>query len=156
MLKVYSLFLDKVEVKWKTTVTLEHQRTIQPQVIHVGYPTMYRAKVISYSVWEIVSKNNFTTDISELVYINTLILIYQSSGKVNYSCPILKHKDRGISLDYIEVKITHFSISDCCNIISITDSDPLSAKMQWHSLSRVQYVRQSICRVRHHVAMGQG
>jgi hypothetical protein len=56
------------------------------------------------------SSNNFTTNISERLHISNVKEAYQSTNKVNYIRPMLKHNDRCTGLDYIEEMLSHLAL----------------------------------------------
>jgi hypothetical protein len=56
------------------------------------------------------SGDNFTIDISELLYISNVKDGYSTSNKVNYTRQILKYDDHRSGLDYIEETLCYLAL----------------------------------------------
>jgi hypothetical protein len=61
--------LIKFEAWWKATGIQELRKMIEQCVIHFGYPKMHLASLISETIWQMGSGDNYTTNISERLYI---------------------------------------------------------------------------------------
>jgi hypothetical protein len=91
--KEFSIHLIKFEASWETIGIQALRKTIEPHMIHFGYPMIHLVSHISQSIRRMGSGDNFTTDISERLHIANVKEAYQSSNKVNYIRQMLKHND---------------------------------------------------------------
>jgi len=62
------------------------------------------------------SSDNFTTDISDRLYMANVKEVYRSSNKYNYIQQMLKHNDRCTCLDYIEETLSYLALQGWYNI----------------------------------------
>ena len=100
--KEFSIRLIELEC-WSETIGIHGLRKpIEQFVIHLGSPRMHLVSHISQSIRQMGSGDNFTTAISERLYIAKVDGAYRSSNKVNYIRQMLKHNDRCSGLDYME------------------------------------------------------
>jgi len=67
--KEFSIRMIKFEACWETIGIQALWKTIEPSIIHFGYPKMHVVSHTSQSICRMGSGDNFTTDISERPHI---------------------------------------------------------------------------------------
>ena len=77
------------------------------------------------------SGDNFTTDISEGLYISHVKEAYRSTNKVNCIRQMLKHNDQCIGFDYIQETLSYFALQGWYNMDSAKIFNLLSAANNW-------------------------
>jgi len=65
----FSIRLIEFEAWWETIGIQALRKSIEQHIIHFGYPKMHLVSHISESIRQMGSGDNFTTDISERLYI---------------------------------------------------------------------------------------
>jgi len=128
-----SIRLIEFEAWWETIGIQALRKTIQQRVIHFGYPMMHLVSHISESIRRIDSGDNFTTDISERLYIAKVKEAYRSSNKVNYIRQMLKHNDWCTGLDYMEETLSYLALEGWNDVDSLKVLNPLSITDKWCS-----------------------
>jgi hypothetical protein len=68
-IKEFSIPLVEFGAWWQATGIQELRETIEQRVIHLGHPMIHLVSYISQSIRRMGSGDNFTTNISEWLYI---------------------------------------------------------------------------------------
>jgi len=105
----------------------ELRKSIGQRVINCGYPKMHLVSLISESIRQMGSLDNFTTDISEQLHIGNVKEAYRSTNTVNYIQQMVKHNDRCTSLDYMKETLSYVALQCWYNIDSAKVFNQLSA-----------------------------
>ena len=81
--KEFSIHLIEFEAWWETIGIQALRNTVQPCMIHFGYPMMHLVSHISESIRRMGSGDDFTTDSSERLHIANVKEAYRCTNKVN-------------------------------------------------------------------------
>ena len=125
--KEYSIRL--VDFKpWLQAIGMQELRkTIEQRVIHLRYSKMHLVSHIAEAIWRMGSGENFTTNISERLYIGNVKEAYQSTNKVNYIQQMFKYNNQCTGLDYMEETLSYLALQGWYNIDSVKVFNLLSA-----------------------------
>jgi len=90
-----AFYMDLIEfAAWWPTISFSHiKKTIEQCITHFGYPNMHLVSSLSVSIGEMCSRDNFTTDNSELLHISNVKEACLSSNKVKFIRQRLKIND---------------------------------------------------------------
>ena len=125
--KEFSICFVGFEAWWQAICVQKLLKTIEQRVIHFVYPKMHHVSHRSESIRQMGSGENFTSDISERLLIGNVKEACQSTNKVNYIQPMLKHNDRCTGLDYMEETLSYLAHQDWYDIASAKVFSLLSA-----------------------------
>jgi len=122
----------------------ELRKTIEQRVIHFRYRMMHLVSHISESLRQICSGDNFTTDISERLYISNVKEAYRSTNKVNYIRQMLKHNDRSTTLDYMEETLSYLALQgwyliDLARVFNLLSAADIRRNTRRAHLLRLQH-----------------
>jgi len=140
-----SIHLIEFEAWWQAIGVQELRITIEPCVLHFGYPKMHHVSHISESIGRMGTGNNFTTNLSDRLPIGDVKEAYRSTNKVNYIRQMLKHNDWSTALDYMEETLSYLALQGWYDIDAAKVFNLLSGADKRQNTRRAHLLRLQHC-----------